>query len=507
MKKAWTLLFIVALALGCGRKENTAAPAEEKTYAVTRWSDKTELFMEYPVLVAGETHRFAVHFTDLRDFSAQTEGSVAIELRRADSAPEAFAARQPSRPGIFGVDVVAPSAAGRYQMSVILSAPGLQDRHDISDVEVYATAADAARAPEQEEAEATKFLKEQQWNLPFATEVAEEREMRESLTVPGEVRPRSGGESELTATISGRLSLVGPSTVGIAVERGQLLAEIVPTLANMPNRAELESASIQAESELELARKDRERAERLLAARAVPAKRLDEARAAEAVAETKYKLAQTNLEQMDALRGSQTNAPASSVFGIRAPISGVLAEVAASPGSTVQAGQRLFRVVATDTVHVVAAVPESEAEGLRNVAGGEVLRSGNTGTTELGRPLSASRVVDPLTRTLTVVFRASNKGSAFAVGQTVQVRVFRSHKTKATAIPESAVVDDAGQPVVFVQLAGESFARRAVSLGARESGYVQVQGIKPGERIVSQGAYLIRLAALSGQIPAHGHVH
>ena len=88
------------------------------------------------------------------------------------------------------------------------------------------------------------------------------------------------------------------------------------------------------------------------------------------------------------------------------------------------------------------------------------------------------------------------------------MRLFLSQVSKALAVPEGAIIDDGGRPVAFVQVAGESFARRPVRLGPRASGYVQVlEGLRPGERIVTKGAYLIRLAALSPQIPAHGHVH
>ena len=62
--------------------------------------------------------------------------------------------------------------------------------------------------------------------------------------------------------------------------------------------------------------------------------------------------------------------------------------------------------------------------------------------------------------------------------------------------------------MVFVQMGGESFERRPVRLGSREGGYVHaLEGVEPGERVVSRGAYLIRLAAMSTQIPAHGHAH
>jgi multidrug efflux pump subunit AcrA (membrane-fusion protein) len=90
----------------------------------------------------------------------------------------------------------------------------------------------------------------------------------------------------------------------------------------------------------------------------------------------------------------------------------------------------------------------------------------------------------------------------------VFLRLLLEETAPTVVVPVSAVVDDAGRPIVFVQISGESFERRPVTLGARQSDVVQVlQGVKPGERVVSKGAYLIRLAALSTQVPAHGHVH
>ena len=88
------------------------------------------------------------------------------------------------------------------------------------------------------------------------------------------------------------------------------------------------------------------------------------------------------------------------------------------------------------------------------------------------------------------------------------MRLFLSTRVRALVVPVSAIIDDGGRPVVFVQLEGEAFARRPVKPGIRESDFVQVlEGLRPGDRVVTRGAYLIRLAALSTQIPAHGHVH
>ena len=69
-------------------------------------------------------------------------------------------------------------------------------------------------------------------------------------------------------------------------------------------------------------------------------------------------------------------------------------------------------------------------------------------------------------------------------------------------------MDDAGRPIVFVQREGETFERRAVTLGPRSGDLVQItEGVKPGDRVVTKGAYLVRLASLSTSVPAHGHVH
>jgi multidrug efflux pump subunit AcrA (membrane-fusion protein) len=47
-----------------------------------------------------------------------------------------------------------------------------------------------------------------------------------------------------------------------------------------------------------------------------------------------------------------------------------------------------------------------------------------------------------------------------------------------------------------------------VTLGARTGDVVQIlDGVKAGDRVVTKGAYLVRLASLSTSVPAEGHVH
>lgn len=499
-------LFLLA---GCNKSSVPAEAAEEpEAIAVTRWTEKTELFMEHPPLVAGQNARFAVHLTDLRGFKALTEGRVTVELRAANGRAETFQTDAPSRPGIFGVDVK-PTTAGTFSMVVRLDSAALKDTHETGQVQVFANAQAAAEAPRPEEVEAISFLKEQQWTLDFATEVVAERAIRESLRVPAEIRPRTGGEAEVIAAVGGRIAVSGAIPgVGATVQKWQVLARIIPRTSTPSDRAALESAAEEAKTALSLAQRDRERAERLLNAGAVPSKRLDEAKAAEATAQARFQSAQSRLRQHESSRSAEGDGPGENQFLLRAPISGVIAGSHGTPGASVEEGQTLFRIVSTDPVHVVASVPEAEISRLRQLAGGELELASAAKALPLGRVVSVGRVVDAQSRTLPVIFEVHNADGRLAVGQSVFVRLFTKATTKAPAIPESALVDDGGRPVVFVQVAGESFARRPVRPGSREGDYVHVlEGVKPGERVVTRGAYQVRLAALSTQIPAHGHVH
>ena len=136
---------------GCTRPGNAVPGAELPTLDVTNWTEKTELYMEHPPLVAGETVRFAVHLTRMNDFSALNAGRPRIEMTpEAGGSASTLAGSEPLRPGAFRVEGTIP-AAGSYQWALIVEAPGLSDRHDLGVVTVFADTraaiADAEKSP------------------------------------------------------------------------------------------------------------------------------------------------------------------------------------------------------------------------------------------------------------------------------------------------------------------------------------------------------------------------
>lgn len=510
VKHLCSMTLVCLIASGCDRSSPPAAAADQDAQAlrVTRWTEKTELFAEYPALAVGETSRFAIHLTRLDTFRPLTEGQVEVHLRGGSTQPEVFRANAPSRPGIFGVDVT-PAHAGRWELVIVLRSSALSDEHRAGEVDVHASAA-AARAMAGEagdEAPGISFLKEQQWSLDFGTAVVSEQAVRESIRVPARLEARPGGAADVVAPIDGRLARVLDVPLGAAVNRGQELARMLPPPAVPGDLPQLQRARAEALTALALATRDRERAERLTNAGAAPEKRLDEARSAEELAKARLVAAEASLAQYNAARaGGAVDGEGS--FVVRAPVSGVVAHRNAATGANVAAGTILFRIVDAAQVHVVGQVPEADASRIRTVSTAELEVPGRHDRVPVGRLASVGKVLDPQSRTLPMTFAFDNRTLGLPVGQTLFLHLLMDRTAPRPAVPASAIVDDAGRPIVFVQREGETFDRRAVTLGPRTGDLVQiVEGVRAGDRVVTKGAYLVRLASLSTTVPAHGHVH
>jgi multidrug efflux pump subunit AcrA (membrane-fusion protein) len=116
--------------------------------------------------------------------------------------------------------------------------------------------------------------------------------------------------------------------------------------------------------------------------------------------------------------------------------------------------------------------------------------------------------VDKDSRTVSAIFEIDNPKERLRAGMNLRVGIYTGRTEKILAVPASAIVDDNGMPVVFVQKEGESFERRIVDVGTKDGDWVGLRsGVANGERVVSTGAYQIRLAAIAPAALGHGHSH
>jgi multidrug efflux pump subunit AcrA (membrane-fusion protein) len=107
-----------------------------------------------------------------------------------------------------------------------------------------------------------------------------------------------------------------------------------------------------------------------------------------------------------------------------------------------------------------------------------------------------------------VQFHVDNRAGQLLIGQTATAILYTGRRERMPAVPQDAVLMEAGRPYVFVQTGGESFSRRYIEIATRDGARVGVRsGVKTGDRVVTRGAYDVQLASAASGLPAEGHVH
>jgi RND family efflux transporter MFP subunit len=488
-------LTLIALAIvGCesqDRAHEVEAQNEPPSRAVTLWTDKMELFMEYPLLVVNEPGKFIVHLTTMDDFQPIRSGKVRLEFRH--SSGQQFTIEKDSilREGIFTPMVELPQP-GHYDFTLSYDGERVDEAFTIDGFEVYASA--EAYPVEGEEAdEGISYLKEQQWKVEFETAPAMVREVKHSVHTVAEVTPRGNAYAEISAPAAGIVragnsSMVVP--VGTSVRAGQRLISLTPPLEGANGWTEQRLA-------FERSKQEFERAERLIQRDAISKREYDQIRQEYLVRKAGF----------DALG----NATDSTLLEVRSPISGVVSAVHVQPGQTVTAGQPLITVADPDRVWLKVSVFEKDFYSLGTPSGIYLTVPGlDTGIVLDGsdvRVISSGAVLDPQTRTVPLLMEVPNRGNLLKIGQTLPGELLNGDSRQSLAVPESALFDEEAQQVLFVHVSGESFEKRVVKTGNHDRGWIAIlDGLVEGERVVTRGGYMVKLASTTAAI-GHPHAH
>lgn len=459
--------------------------------AVTLWTDKMELFMEYPVMTANEPGRFIIHLTMLEGFRPVREGAVKLTFVTPDGHAHNVVETELLREGIFAPTVEIHDV-GALEFALVYNGPEVRDSFNIDGFAVYASEDEIPKSEYAESGGEISFLKEQQWKIPFATAEATMREVKRAVWAIGDVLPSPNAYVEVVAPVdgivhvgkSGRLALPGS-----IVKRGATVATITP-----PVQGQGWASSRLA---FEQAKRDFDRARRLKDRQAISEREFEQIR-------NDYLAMKAGFE---AVSGGGENG----TLELHAPINGQIIEWQVSPGQRVNAGDKLMAIVDAATVWLQVNVYANDFRALGRPVGAYVKVDGATGGWAISdsemKVLTTGGAFDPITRTVPVLLEVSNQGNRLRVHESTPVELYASDGQTATAIPRAAVYEDEGMDVVFVQAEGESFEKRIVQVGPHHKGWVAIRrGLTPGERVVTTGGYQVKLAASSAEI-GHGHAH
>lgn len=472
---------------------------------VTDFTETAELFVEFPPFAVGRESPFAAHFTRLDDFTPVAEGQVIVRLAGGGAPEEVFTASPSPTAGIFR-PVARPRHAVTRDVAVILQAGDLVSIHQLGRYEVYSTVveADASLPAESEDEALIPFLKEQQWQVDFATAEVRQAALFHSVRAPATLEPAPGGDANVTAQLDGVILAAGDSfpQIGDAVEQGDVIARIAPNLVGERDYASLVADRDAARAAFTVATTEQDRVAGLFEAGAVSRSRVEQAEAELQTSRARLNAAQARLQGASGGTGG--------VF-VRAPVSGRIARMDVGPGSYAQSGDALFRIVDPSRMRLIAQIAEIDAPSVGQPQGAWFTLLGQDDAYDLsdhgGRLVAAGGAVDPVRRTMPVIFEFAND-EGFAAGALATARVRTSDRFDGPVIPASAIVDEAGQAIVFVMADGENWRRQPIRIAVRDGDLVGVaSGLEAGDRIVSTGAYLVHLAASGPAEAGHGHAH
>ena len=177
---------------------------------------------------------------------------------------------------------------------------------------------------------------------------------------------------------------------------------------------------------------------------------------------------------------------------IYSTVSGIVTDRKVTQGQYVSAGEILFTVTDLSTIWVKADVYQPDLPSVHTGQSVEITSDSLPGSMLHGRVGFLDTSINPQTRTASARIEVPNPSMRLRPGMFVQVKFSAHAGHDVLAIPRSAVLDTGMRKFVYVAKGNGEFEGRQVQLGPAGTDYYPVlTGLKEGERIVSQGSFLI----------------
>lgn len=175
---------------------------------------------------------------------------------------------------------------------------------------------------------------------------------------------------------------------------------------------------------------------------------------------------------------------------------GIVVERLINVGELIDPSKPLFTIGNFQTVWLKADVFEKDISKVNVGQPIELQVDSFPGRTFKGRLDYVANQVDADTRTLAVRAEVMNPDQLLKPKMFAQMRIIVADQ-KVLVVPTAAVQDTSTSKVVYVPRSNNSFEERKVKIGAQTSNYTEIlQGLKPGEQVVTQGSITLRATAV-----------
>ncbi len=335
------------------------------------------------------------------------------------------------------------------------------------------------------------FPKAQAAKTTFEVREIQPASFNQVVKTTGQVLAAPGDEAVIVATSNGIVSFSSNKlTEGTKVQKGQSLFQI-----SSKDIAEGDYYT-KVKATYEAAKASYDRAEALVKDKIISQKEFESTKLEFENAKTAY----------DAVSNNKTAKGVS----VNAPINGHMKNILVKEGEYITVGQPLATVSQNQRLVLRAEVSQRYYNAMQSVKSANFKTPYDNKVYSLedlnGRLLSFGKTSNENSFFIPVSFEFDNKGEVIP-GSFVEVYLISSLIENTLSIPVSALTNEMGIYYVYVQIDEEGYRKQEVALGANNGKEVQIiKGLHPGDRVVTQGAYQVKMASASGAIP-HGHSH
>ncbi len=243
-----------------------------------------------------------------------------------------------------------------------------------------------------------------------------------------------------------------------------------------------------------------ERERKLRTERVTSEKDLQEAEAAHRMACHQARTLGFSEEDVERLRVRPNEAV---MLEVRAPFAGEIVERTAVRGALVEAGKPLFTLADRSTMWAMLKIPEAALAVVKTGQQVELRVESLPGKTFTGTLTWIGAEVDERTRMAQARVEVSNPEGVLKAKMFAKARILARSAQGAVLVPSSAVCSLAGKPFILVKLADDLFEARAVAVGVKSDGQLEVAaGLKPGEPVVVNHGFALKSQWLSSRMGA-----
>ncbi|PNG42450.1 efflux transporter periplasmic adaptor subunit [Pseudomonas asplenii] len=322
---------------------------------------------------------------------------------------------------------------------------------------------------------------------------AKAQNISRGLPFPGEVRFDEDRTAHVVPRVPGVVESVAVN-LGQTVKKGQLLAVIASQQIS-----DQRSEQAAAQRRLALARTTYEREKKLWQDKISAEQDFLQARQALQEAE----IAVSNARQKISVLSGSVVATGGNRYELRAPFDGVVVEKHLTPGEVVDESTAAFTLSDLSRVWVTFGVSPNDLNKVQ-VGKAVTVSAPELNAEVVGSVAYVGSLLGEQTRTATVRVTLENPQGSWRPGLFVTALVATDSREAKVAVPETAIQTVEDKPTVFVRT-DDGFEARAVELGSRAAGHVEVtQGLEAGAQVASAGSFVLK-SELGKASAEHSH--